>query len=227
MNKIYILVRRSAKFYIDTQISFYNNAATNPSHIDGILKATHYWEDLFKCSWASTRHAIANIAMQHNITCMPDAVIMHSEMPLPTEGWIIPIDDDDLLDARIITKIRRYTGHLQAMHWPVYTMTCGKINSTKSFTANSYAIKSDFAASDIENIHKHIYASKHLTYKILSEKPLGLKITHPASMGMLKLYKDKEECIKAVEKYIKLKYTGLYSKTVKAIQEYYANTLTK
>jgi len=225
MNKVCILVRRSFDFYYNLEHKFHANAAVNNDHIEGMARATEYWETLFGCSWAMTRRKIANIVTQHNLQCMPDSMIMHCDnLQLPNNGWVIPVDDDDLLDIRIITKIRNYNNNKETLHWPVNVLNGHKlienVSDSSFFAANSYAISSTLANKDIGYaiLQRHCYAGKHTDYKVISDKPLGLKITHPASIGMLKLYRDEQDCRSAVDKFINTSYVGIYAETVDMIK---------
>ena len=221
MSQVYLVIRRSFDFYHSLKIGFHKDAAVMPEHLEGIERALQYWQDIFGCSWAVTRKRIASIVLKHNLSCLPDGVIMHSdELQLPGKGWIIPIDDDDLLDVRVISKIRKIDPSDITLHWPVNTLTIDKSSTTNDFTANSYAISSTTAATVHGHciLQRHVYAGNKSQFKNISDKPLGLKLTHPASMGVLKSVRNKESCINAIDKFIKCNYDGIYQSVITEVK---------
>lgn len=221
MSQVYLVIRRSFDFYHSLKIGFHKDAAVMPEHVEGINRALQYWQDTLGCSWAVTRKHIASIVLKHNLSCLPDGVILHSDnLQLPTSGWIIPIDDDDLLDVRVITKIRNIEPSALTLHWPVNTLTIDKVGATQEFTANSYALSSNIASTDNGYciLQRHVYAGSNSEYRVISDKPLGLKLTHPASMGILKNLRHREDCLDAINKFKKCRYDGIYQTVVNEIK---------
>jgi hypothetical protein len=227
VNQVYLIIRRSFAYYCHKQNQFHHEEALQKSHVEGMARALNYWDDLFKCSFIDLRHQIASITLQHNLECLPDGVILHSDQAqLPSKGWIIPIDDDDVLDVRVISKVRKHPMLKQSLHWPVNVLNEDKFSTANNFTANSYAISAATASEPRgwSYLQRHCFAGT-LSSKIISEKPLGLKINHPASLSMLKLYRDQQDCRRAIDKLLNISYSGLYKEVVAGVRNCFAINL--
>jgi len=222
MNQVVVIIRRSFDFYYNNTVKFVDGAAVNQSHIEGIERSQGWWHEIFGCSWQATRQRIADIVMRHTLSCRPDAVVLHSETNVYIkDSWIIPLDDDDLLDIRIIHKLRNMQLS-ESAYWPTNKLLLSTEHEAglEEFPANSYAISSDYFNShkDKAAFYRHMHASKNLNLKAICMQPCGLKINHPASIGILKLYHSKDDCIAAVNKFRAAQPTR-YKRTVNQIQE--------
>lgn len=229
MNQVYLIVRRSFDFYYNKKTTFHNGAAVLDVHKEGMERAIKYWEEIFTCSWAELRRQISNVTMQFNMACMPDGVIMHcDDVRFPRECWLIPVDDDDILDIRVISKIRNRPLNNSVLHWPVNTIDINKVSTTQSFTANSYAISSEHAQKNEIGwsiLQRHCFAESAAKQVNIADMPLGLKITHPASIGMLKLYSDDKDCRSAINKFLDVPYTGLYRDVLRSVKSCFTRNL--
>lgn len=228
MNQVYLIVRRSFDFYHSKQTTFHHGAAVLEAHKQGMERAFKYWEDIFTCSWAELRRQISQVTMQFNLSCLPDGIILHSDqVRFPHTCWLLPIDDDDILDIRIISKIRNRPINHTVLHWPVNTIDINKIDTTESFAANSYAISSEHAQKETgwAILQRHCFAETTAKHSIIADAPLGLKITHPASIGMLKLYSNDKDCRSAIDKFLNVPYTGLYREVLRNVKGCFTRNL--
>jgi len=223
MVPVVILVRRSFDFYVNNKSTLHENAAMLNKHTQGRIAAEEWWKELFGISWEHTRQKISRIATAFLMfNCKPDGMLFHSEFEcLPKEGWIIPIDDDDLIDPKIIKILRQTDLKNEMVNWGVFRLGHGAIIRRRvGFPSNGYAISADKIVSNTEIVvQRHLQAAKVrrknesietlVTKCVPIDGMYGCKITNPASVGMLKSYKTRENCVAEIKKFQRSNVDGL------------------
>lgn len=197
MVPIFIIVRRSKNFQVCQQIDL-DHIAHRTSHKEAIERCNQWWIDIYNKEWAEIRRNIADITIAHAVVCGPDGIILNSEteISIPQDSWIVPIDDDDLVDPRLI-KFLRNKKPVEIVKWNTNRLKSKKLGHIDS---NEYALPGSILEHNYDLMMRHAQVEKH-NYRII-DKNWGVKVDHPACMGKMKNYKTKNMMEREINKFL-------------------------
>lgn len=189
MNKIILYIRRSENYYMGCNLDVAANNVITDGHVDAVQRAVNLWKTVTGHDLIETKKKIAEVAYAHNLKLKPEIIYNYSvdSCDFPPNYWIIPIDEDDLLDSKSITQIRKYTGDKDIIMWDGHMVNSFRtlINHNTHLPSNCYAIRASKQEEKDKFIHQHMYVKR---YESISERlhlVSGLKITSPTSISSL------------------------------------------
>lgn len=205
-NRVIFYIRRTRQYFLTRKVESGTNKVISDHVVKNVRRCESFWATVTGKSFAQIRSEISDVAYDHNLSCKPDIVYNYSDKAIPADNdlWVLPVDEDDLIDHQSLKIIREYHGPRDFLVWRtiiaghrfVYPSQPGRVLS------NSYALKSEIATRNDLLVHKHKqFRLRKLDYAESFPIPTGLKIETPASAGRLWEIKDAEMLRELVERF--------------------------
>lgn len=205
MNTVVLYIRRSRRYFFKNILDE-KPEILNENNLEELRRSEELWFKIFGKSITETKHQVSKIAFSHNVEFRPDIIYNYSiPRHLPTGTYIYPIDEDDLIDNKILTAIRQYKGNNECIVWNTNIVTCRRIFQSEEpgLISNSYAIK--YVGGNITDLlHKHglFYETRKNDFYDIGVTS-GVKITSPVSVGSFKFYNNIDSVKDVVDKFVK------------------------